>query len=35
MWAILGTGDLVERPYDMVEVNRQFHEANVASGLAT
>lgn len=28
-----GPGDLVERPYDMNEVNRQFHEANVAAGL--
>jgi predicted metal-dependent enzyme (double-stranded beta helix superfamily) len=30
-----GPGDLRERPYDMSEVNRQFHAANVAAGLAT
>jgi predicted metal-dependent enzyme (double-stranded beta helix superfamily) len=28
-----GPGDLVERPYDMSDVNRQFHEANVVAGL--
>ena len=28
-----GPGDLVERPYDMADVNRQFHEANTAAGL--
>ena len=30
-----GPGDLVERPYDMTDIQRQFHEANVAAGLAT
>ena len=28
-----GPGDLTERPYDMAEVQRQFHDANVAAGL--
>jgi predicted metal-dependent enzyme (double-stranded beta helix superfamily) len=30
-----GPGDLVERPYDMAEVDRMFHDANVVAGLAT
>ena len=30
-----GPGDLVERPYDMTDIERQFHQANVAAGLAT
>jgi predicted metal-dependent enzyme (double-stranded beta helix superfamily) len=30
-----GPGDLVERPYDMEAINRQSHEANLASGLTT
>lgn len=29
-----GPGDLVERPLDMADITRQFHEANVAAGLA-
>jgi predicted metal-dependent enzyme (double-stranded beta helix superfamily) len=29
-----GPGDLIEREYDMAEVNRQFHQANIAAGLA-
>jgi len=28
-----GPGDLVERPYDMADINRQFDEANRAAGL--
>jgi predicted metal-dependent enzyme (double-stranded beta helix superfamily) len=28
-----GPGDLVERPYDMADISRQFHEANLAAGL--
>ncbi|HEY5153711.1 MAG TPA: hypothetical protein VIJ47_03185 [Acidimicrobiales bacterium] len=28
-----GPGDLVERPYDLSEVERQFHQANDAAGL--
>jgi predicted metal-dependent enzyme (double-stranded beta helix superfamily) len=28
-----GPGDLVERPYDLEAINRQFHEANLAAGL--
>lgn len=28
-----GPGDLVERPYDMADINRQFREANRAAGL--
>jgi len=28
-----GPGDLVERPYDMVEVNRQFQQANIEAGI--
>ena len=30
-----GPGDLVERPYDITDIERQFHQANVAAGLAT
>jgi predicted metal-dependent enzyme (double-stranded beta helix superfamily) len=30
-----GPGQLIERPYDMADVDRQFHDANVAAGLAT
>jgi predicted metal-dependent enzyme (double-stranded beta helix superfamily) len=30
-----GPGDLIERPYDMNDVTRQFHEANVAAGLTS
>ena len=30
-----GPGDLVERAYDMADVKRQFHEANLAAGLGT
>ena len=30
-----GPGDRIERPYDIGDVNRQFHEANVAAGLVT
>lgn len=30
-----GPGDSTERPYDMSDVNRLFHEANVEAGLAT
>ena len=28
-----GPGDLVERPYDMADISRQFHDANLAAGL--
>jgi predicted metal-dependent enzyme (double-stranded beta helix superfamily) len=28
-----GPGDLVERPYDLADINRQFREANRAAGL--
>jgi predicted metal-dependent enzyme (double-stranded beta helix superfamily) len=28
-----GPGDLVERPYDIDDISRQFHEANLAAGL--
>ncbi|HEY7627095.1 MAG TPA: hypothetical protein VH761_08500 [Ilumatobacteraceae bacterium] len=28
-----GPGDAVERPYDISDVERQFHDANVAAGL--
>ncbi|HEX2782832.1 MAG TPA: hypothetical protein VHN36_04550 [Ilumatobacteraceae bacterium] len=28
-----GPGDLVERPYDMADITRQFHDANLAAGL--
>ena len=30
-----GPGDLVERPYDITDIERQFHQANVAAGLST
>jgi predicted metal-dependent enzyme (double-stranded beta helix superfamily) len=30
-----GPGDLIERPYDLDEVNRLFREANLAAGLPT
>jgi predicted metal-dependent enzyme (double-stranded beta helix superfamily) len=30
-----GPGDFVERPYDLAEINRQFYDANRASGLVT
>jgi predicted metal-dependent enzyme (double-stranded beta helix superfamily) len=30
-----GPGDLVERPYDLDAINRQFRDANVAAGLGT
>ena len=28
-----GPGDVVERPYDMADITRQFHDANLAAGL--
>ncbi len=29
-----GPGELIERPFNMTDVDRQFHDANVAAGLA-